>query len=317
MSRRMLLIAAGISLLLAACSIQPEIEDFTGVTGNDVVVFTRCNAREGSRAHFTEVMRAYKQNRIYNRMTGEELADWLESNPKEFANLKYSNFRDDARKLLEFYKDTGITYDFTMESNEINTLGFDMSVRRSFSNGLNRIGIGLQNDRTRDAKRTQRHFDTLDSLRLLPQSYCNTAPRFANFVFPSLGVTKVGELVRDFTVANQNLNLIGGKETLNIPEMTSTITFTTKTAANIGPGWELDPVRGAYIATGIGAKSDNSRQDKHQIIVIVQGSDPKKKQFFDEYGRIISREQALKQSGSDAVDRTIDRNFLQSFGPSR
>lgn len=311
------LVAAGLALPLAACSIQPQIEDFTGITGRDVVVFTRCQARAGLRAHFVEVMRAYGPTPVYENRTGEQIAKQIEENPTEFSDLKYAKLRSAPRRLVDFYKDSAITYDFTIESNEVNTAGFDLTVRRTFSNGLNRFGIALQNDRTRDAKFTQRHFDTFDSLFHLPESYCGSIPKHANLLFPSTGLTRVSEVIGDFTRANQNHNLIGDKETPNIPERTATITFTTRTAANFGPGWEIDPVRGAYIATSVGAKSDNSRQDKHQIIVIVQGADPKNKKNFDQFGRLVSTEQALRQSGSAAVERVIERNYLQSFGTPR
>lgn len=308
---------ASLSLPLAGCAIQPAIEDFTGITGQDVVTFTRCQARMGVRSHTKEVLRAYKKTIVYSGKTGEDTATWLDENPLEFSTLDYRKFEPAPRRLFEFYKDTAITYDFTIEANEVNTAGFDLAVRRTFSNGLNRFGLSLQNDRTRDSKITERHFDTFDSLYRVPESYCDALPARANYVFPSTGLTRISELVRDYTRANQNLNLIGSKETPNIPERTATITFTTKSAANFGPGWELDPVKGAYIATGIGAKSDNSRQDKHQIIVIVQGANPKNKQNFDEFGRIISAKDALKSSGAAAVERVIERNYLQSFGALR
>lgn len=317
MSKVSMLAIASMSLPLAACAIQPQIEDFTGITSQDVVIFTRCQARAGLRAHLAEVMRAYGQAPAYENRTGEQMARWIEENPYEFKNIKYEKFRDGPRRLVAFYKDSAITYDFTIEANEVNTAGFDLTVRRNFSNGLNRFGISLQNDRTRDAKFTQRHFDTFDSLLRTPQSYCDGIPKHANYLFPATGLTRVSEVVGDFTRANQNLNLIGDKESPDIPERTATITFTTKTAANFGPGWELDPVRGAYIATSVGAKSDNSRQDKHQIIVIVQGADPKNKKHFDQFGRIISAQQALRQSGAAAVERVIERNYLQSFGTPR
>jgi hypothetical protein len=159
---------------LGGCSIYPLPEDVTSFQSKHIVRITRCQARDAVRVEIQRTLAAWRHVVVYKRMTGAEMAQWLEDNPNNYHGLRLSDFSPQAARLYKFYDDTRISYDVTIDSTEMNSAGFDLALLKTFTRGSDLFGIKLQNDRTRQVKRQFRNYDSFDSLaRRLPPNYCD------------------------------------------------------------------------------------------------------------------------------------------------
>jgi hypothetical protein len=296
---------------LGGCSIYPLPEDVTGFQSKHIVRMTRCQARDAVRAEIQRTLAAWESVVVYKRMTGGEMARWLADNPDNYHGLRLSDFSPQAARLYKFYGDTRISYDFTIDSSEMNAAGFDLSLLRTFTRGSDLFGIKLQNERTRQVKRQFRNYDSFDNLaRGLPPNYCDGMPTGPNWVHPSTGVSKIATLIREFVDQNQRENLGSASDPLNA-EMNDTIVFTTKAIGNFDPTWSRDAIPGAFVPSEISVTADNHRLDVHTIIVLIQLPNQRDKiLLFDAEGHIS----AIGKNTIDAKFREIrDNNYKDDF----
>jgi hypothetical protein len=222
-------------------------------------------------------------------MTRDELLGWLQADPENFRRLDWKNFSPELRNPFEFYKDTSVSYDFTIDTTEVNTAGVNVTLLNTFKSGTDSIGLLAKNDRTREVSRHFRIFDTFDSLaRLMREDACSRVPQQANYLFPATGLLRINSLIDSFLLANQWENLAGDKTDYTTAQMTDTLTFTTKSTGNFDPSTTANPVVGRFVPSSATLNVDNSRQDLHTIIILVSlPPDKKGLPQFDVYGRIL------------------------------
>ncbi|GJE02912.1 hypothetical protein [Methylobacterium isbiliense] len=303
--------ASILAICCGGCSIYPLPEDVTSYQSKDIVRITRCQAREAVRDEIISTLHHFKDFVVYERMTGEQLADWLNEDRSRFRTIDLSKLAPRAKRLYTFYADTSISYDFTIDSIENNVAGFDLTLLKQLTNGSNSVGLLAKNDRTRQVKRQFRNYDGFDSLaRRLPESYCATVPRFENPIYPSTGLTRINTLVKDFVWQNQHENL-GSKTSATDADMNDTIMFTTKTTGNIDPTISTSPLTGSTIPTSLKISVDNYRWDVHTIIVLISlPSQRDKIVLYDQYGNITG----IGKSTIDEKFQIIrDNNFRDDF----
>ena len=138
-------------------------------------------------------------------MTGYETAAWLDQNPNNFHRIQWEKIVDPTiRKPLLFYKDTSVSYDFTIDSTEMNTAGVNLTLLKQLHAGTDNIGLVARNDRTREVKRHFRNYDSFDSLaRLMREDTCYGMPNVVNGLYPAAGLLRIDSLVNSFLFENQ------------------------------------------------------------------------------------------------------------------
>ncbi|SDI55682.1 MULTISPECIES: hypothetical protein [Bradyrhizobium] len=307
-----------IVLILGGCSIYPLPEDYLPsntdqpYTSDRIAATIRCQTRDAIRAVIRRNIAAVPASYIvYQRMARDEMLAWLDSNSANYRALKWPLFAPELRKPFEFYKDTNISYDFTIDSTEMNTLGLNITLLKALNAGTDTIGLLAKNDRTREASRHFRVFDTFDSLaRLMKEEACQNQPQAPNYLFPTAGLLRINTLVDSFLVANQWENLAGDKTDYTTAQMTDTLTFTTKSTGNFDPSTTTNSVVGRFVPSSAGLNVDNFRQDLHTIIILVS-LPPTKNGIpqFDEYGRILAPGKAgVRAAASEGLDRQREIN---------
>ena len=314
------LCSVSLALLLGGCSVYPLPEDVMPFNSDQIANVIRCQTRDAVRRIVRETAAATGSAIAYDGLTGDKTAAWLENHPEDFRTLKWEKFSPQLRAPFLFYKDTSISYDFTIDTTETNTAGVNLTLLRQLTGGTNNVGLVAKNDRTREVSRHFRSFDTFDSLaRLLDPNICRDAPTEINALYPSAGLLRIYSLVRSFLFANQKSNLAGADDAYTTAEMADTLTFTTKFTGNIEPSTTADPIVGKWLPSSASLNIDNSRQDLHTIIILLRlPPSPKGLPDFDAYGRIVApNRSAQRAAASAALDRQRDintQNALTRFG---
>ncbi|SEM66224.1 hypothetical protein [Bradyrhizobium sp. OK095] len=318
--RRLTWIAASaFAALSSGCSIYPLPDDVMSFNSDKIAAIIRCQTRDAIRQVVIRNIEAAGSPILYEQMNKEQLLDWLRSNPESWRRLKWERFALELRNPFVFYKDTSISYDFTIDTTEQNTTGLNVTLLRQFTGSTNAIGLGAKNDRTREVSRHFRTFDTFDSLaRLMRTDACENAPRAPNYLFPAAGLLRINSLVDSFLLANQWENLAGKDQDYTTASMSDTLTFTTKNTGNFDPSTTADPTIGKWVPTSASLNLDNLRQDLHTIIILISlPPDKKGLPQFDEFGRILAPGKAAKAAASAALDRQREfntQNALTRFG---
>jgi hypothetical protein len=307
-----------VALLLGGCSIYPLPEDYIvsssgkPYTSDRLAATVRCQTRDAIRAVIRRNIAAVPETDIvYQRMSRDDMLAWLDSNPANYRTLRWDRFEPKLSKPFEFYKDTNISYDFTIDTTEMNSVGLNVTLLKALNAGSDTIGLLAKNDRTREANRHFRAFDTFDSLaRLMTEEACKNEPETPNYLFPTAGRLRINTLIDSFLVTNSWENLAGEKADYTTAQMTDTLTFTTKSTGNFDPSTTTTSVVGRFVPSSAGLNVDNYRQDLHTIIILIS-LPPTKNGIpqFDEYGRILLASKAgVRASASAGLDRQRDVN---------
>jgi hypothetical protein len=301
----------GLGISIAGCSIYPLSEDVMPFDSTRIAALIRCQTRDAIREAIIRNIEAARSPFVYGRRTRDEFLDWLRQNPDNFRSLKWENFAPELRAPFNFYKDTSVSYDFTIDTTEMNTAGLNVTLLKKLTGGTDSIGLVAKNDRSREVKRHFRSFDTFDSLvRLMHPNACLAVPQQANFLFPTAGLLKINSLIDSFLLTNTWENLAGDAKDYTTAQMTDTLTFTTKSTGNFDPSTTHDPIVGRFVPSSASLNLDNSRQDLHTIIILVSlPPDKKGLPQFDEFGRILPPGQpATRAAASVALDRQREYN---------
>ncbi|OSJ13534.1 hypothetical protein BST63_16460 [Bradyrhizobium canariense] len=300
------------TLCCGACSIYPLPEDTTSFDSDRIASVIRCQTRDAIRRVIVALIATGKDRVVYRGMTGYQTAAWLEQQPAHFHEVKWEQITDTKiRAPLLFYKDTSVSYDFTIDTTEVNTAGVNVTLVKKLFVGNDSIGLVAKNDRTREVKRHFRAYDSFDSLaRLMKEETCDGMPQQVNALYPATGLLRIDSLVNSFLLANQWGNLAGDDANYTTAQMTDTLTFTTKFTGNVDPSTAIDPVTGRFVPSSASLNIDNSRQDLHTILILLRlPPNTKGLPQFDEYGRIIAPGYVgQKAAASAALDRQRDFN---------
>ena len=311
MQRVVSVVALVLGISIGGCSIYPLPEDVMPFDSDKIAAIVRCQTRDAIRQVILRNVAAAKSPIVYGRTTREELVTWLQENPENFRSLKWEKFAPELKNPFLFYKDTSVSYDFSIDSTEMNTAGVNLTLLRKLTGGTDNVGLVAKNDRTREVKRHFRSFDTFDSLaRLMREDACYDMPQQINPVFPTAGLLRINSLIDSFLLANQWGNLAGDDKSYTTAQMTDTITFTTKSTGNFDPSTTADPVVGRFVPSSVSLTIDNSRQDLHTIIILISlPPDKKGLPQFDEYGRILPPGKTGQRAAASAtLDRQKDYN---------
>jgi len=298
------------------CSVYPMPEDYSGATGVEITNLTRCQIGDGVKERIIALLESdrFKSQLAYESKTGEQFAGWLKEDPERFRTMNWASLKGSAGYAMNFYKNTAVSIDYSLEGSENNKIGVDGTLLRVLKKGSNTFGFGGSNDRTRTLKSQWRSFDTFSSLILRPKKDCEKAPKVANLLYPSAGLTKVATIVERFTALNEEQNA-ASKDDVGLASLSDTITYITKTGGNFKPTFRLPGSTNDLIATELAPSIDMSRQDTHVITVLVQQTDGLPKVRFDTGGRItdLTAAQARRLNAEAGLDRVQARNAEDSL----
>ncbi|MBA9071716.1 hypothetical protein FHR71_005502 [Methylobacterium sp. RAS18] len=267
--------------------------------------------RDAIRTEYIRNLEAGRERFAYKGMTGTQAAQYFRDDMDRFEGVQWSDFTKDPRGVFEFYGNTAIAYDFTIESSEMNAAGVDLTLLRKLTRGSDAVGLLAKNDRTRVVRRHFRVFDSFDSLvRRLQRGRCAGVPHLPNAIFPSTGTLRLHSLVKNFTIQNQVGNLGGKDWDYRTAQMDDTMIFTTKSTGNFDPTLSSDATPGVFVPSQIKLTMDNYRQDLHTIIILLQLSeDPSKALRFDQRGLLTAPLQSERRLQLEVgLDRVVDRN---------
>lgn len=319
-----------IFLSVSGCSIYPLPDDVMAYSSRDIALQVRCETRYAIQNEIEENLRLVGDQPGYDGMSGTEAAAFFKSNPVNYKNLDWAKFSPDLSAFI-YYKDTNVSYDFTLAGTEQNDSGLSASLLGQFAEHTDTIGIDIGRTSTRDVKRHFRIFDSFDSLAIrLEEDLCHnfndvdvtsklpdkSYKKTPNFVFPSTGALRIHNLIHDFLLQNETNNLGGEKTDWKTANMTDTITFTTKANGNVHPSAKFDTDGLEFSLASVGITSDNSRQDVHTIIVDISlPADISGQPVYDQGGRLLNpaSQQARIALANQNLDRAEDKNFKDDF----
>ena len=290
-------------LFLSGCSIYPLPQDVTDYSSRDVALQIRCGAKFSVEKELESVLDHFGNTPAYETYSASQFSDLLDKHPDSYSSLNWQNFKGPIKSLFDFYKDTGVSYDFTLDGTEQNDFNLGGGVNGAWSHRTDTLGFKVANERTREAKRHFRLYDSFDSLIHTPEVTCRdfnhgdpdsklpnkSFAQTPHYMFPSTGMLRIRDLIHDFVVQNQTNNLGGPDKSWSTADMTDTITFTTKSTGNFDPSTKMVTAVHGWSLASLNLGSDNSRQDVHTIVIDVSlPADKSGLPTFDSSGRLVS-----------------------------
>ena len=280
MNGKSLLSACALALSGGACSTYPLPQDTTGSLTHQIVAHVRCEARDGLRKTAIEQLaRYFATTPVLGSETGGELARRLDRNRDAFLHLEIKRFTPAARKIFSFYANSQIAYAFTLDLTESNVDGFNVGFSRAFSARRDGVALGATSSRSRNVKRDFNIVDTFGELALkVDDGYCSEKNGI-NIVYPLVGKLPIEDLISNYIEMNQ-FSILGGGGTDRkavfgteanpaIPQMGDTIIFDTKFTGTAGPTFALNPAGMGFLLASADFKTEDYRQDRHQLIITV------------------------------------------------
>ena len=323
MNGKSLLSACALALSGGACSTYPLPQDTTGSLTHQIVAHVRCEARDGLRKTAIEQLRRYFATEpVLGAETGGQLAQRLETYPNDFIGLQLTKLAPRARKIFSFYANSQIAYAFTLDLTESNIDDFNIGFSRAFSKRRDGIALGATASRSRNVKRDFNIVDTFGELALkVDDTYCSEKGGI-NIVYPLVGKLPIEDLISNYIEMNQFSILGGGGKDPKtvfgteanpaIPQMGDTIIFDTKFTGSAGPTFTLNPTGMGFLLASADFKTEDYRQDRHQLIITVSTAPDQAKAHRSNPGSpMVAPFVAGRSTEQSRVDFARETLFLQ------
>jgi hypothetical protein len=234
---------------LGACAIHPLPEDVTGIKTPQIVHRVRCEASEAVHLAKTKIIEE------------PSASPWR-------AQIR--------QKKLKALESIGIVYSFSLEGQEMNSLG---SATATFQKpGIFSANPSISDTLTRENVRTFTVVDNFTKLLAL-RKYCAPAAPGPNYQYPIAGKIGVAEMIDTFVTMAVYADLDAEQQGLkdgseapllgmnSAPTMVDTLSFTTVLSAGVTPTWTLTPVGKALQLTNASINLGATRMDIHQVII--------------------------------------------------
>ena len=291
----------------------------------------RCQARRAVRKSFEDALQMFGNEIVASiptkgytkKYTGPQLLVSLDSRELSYRDLKVEYFTGVSLKPFNYYANTQVAYEFTLDLKENNAQGFNIDLIRQFLRRADKIGISITSDRTRQLTRTFTVQDSFFNLATkIDDSQCSS--EFSqNIAFPLTGYMPVQDLVATYISINE-FNILtklkpnledykafqGTEDGPATPQMADTIIFTTKLIGKNEPTIEYKPVGPGFDVAGLGFTNNNSREDMHKVIVTVTTSPVTKIKPGTKGERVINpTPQERREDALNAIWAQRERNF--------
>ena len=299
--------------LVAGCAIRPLPEHVTGLTTFNIVKQVRCETRE---AIFDTYIKALADNPNVFGERAREIAEEFRGHPELMARFKPTLFTGSARELVDFFWNTGIAYNFSLDMTETNNLDAQVDFLGALTNSVPSLGVSAGLDRQRENIRTFTLTDDFKGLiNLKPENYCDGHIAVdGNQIYPIAGKIGIEPFVHEFVRISLFTNLSSDKDG-GPPTMVDSLLFTTTLGGSAVPKIVFSPVGQAFQLADASLTAAVSRKDVHTLTMglsIVAAPPPQaagsRKALF---GRLLtSKGTGTRQAAADAVDQELTRQAL-------
>ncbi|TIQ35399.1 MAG: hypothetical protein E5X48_13580 [Mesorhizobium sp.] len=270
MGRQDVTVLAALPFFLVSCASHPVIDDVTYFTADDIAHKIRCETREAI-AH--EIGYWLSQPELIDDKYGHDIGPKLIEDYNYISNVDWSKLLPKDKEYIDFFMDTAIAYDFTLNMTEANNGSVDLNLFSPITRGTISLNVKTGADRTRNNVETFSNADTfrylITDIDKIQPNYCNPRSERAgffnsnpNYIYPISGKIGIEKMVDEF-VTMSLFHGLKGEKTSAAPTMAHALEFTTKIYGNLTPKVVLNPptVQDATFAF------NNSREDKHKVIV--------------------------------------------------
>jgi hypothetical protein len=302
------------AFLVAGCAIRPLPEQVTGITTFNIVKQIRCETRE---AAFNVLVKGLANNPNVFGEPARTIAEGFRDRPELMHQFKPALFTGKARQFVDFFWNTGIAYNFSLDMTEINDFGANVNLIQTLTGSTTTLGLGGGVDRLRENKRTFTITDDFKGLlNLKPRTYCDEhLAASENPIYPITGRIGVELFVREFVRVALFTNLKDDKDYDGAPTMVDTLLFNTFVSGSVSPKVVFSPVGRAFQVADASFTAVASRRDIHtltmglSVLAAPPGSAASGgRQLF---GRLLtSRGGGTKKTAADAVDQELTRQAL-------
>ncbi|MFC0242923.1 hypothetical protein [Rhodopseudomonas telluris] len=293
----------------------PLPEDVIGAEfrTSEIVHHIRCEARAAIKSAIVDYFRHTKKPElmaIAGRLQSGEL-------PFEEFTRGLGELAQPARDNIIKYRGAAITYDFTFDITEQNTLSGEADIVHLFSRGVLSVGPRGTGDLQRQTVRIFRANDTFHELMLFPSRRCTDDGSPENLLYPVSGTIGLAEMIKTFVDLNQFQKLTGKED--KVPTLTDTFKFQTTFSGSVGPQVTLAPLGQRTYLAGGSLTASAMRKDIHQVIVALalppppNGPPPSTGLFG---GAPLRAPATATEQSNAAADGAIQRSIINKLGNS-
>ncbi|MCK1298380.1 MULTISPECIES: hypothetical protein [unclassified Bradyrhizobium] len=302
------------ALLVASCAVRPLPEQATGITTFNIVKQIRCETRE---AAFNVLVNGLANNPDVFGEPARATAEGFRGHPELMHQFKPVLFAGNAREFVNFFWDTGIAYNFSLDMTEINDFGANVNLIQLPTGSTTMLGLGGGVDRLRENKRTFTITDDFKGLlNLKPRTYCDGhLATNEETIYPITGRIGVELFIREFVRVALFTNLKEDKDYDGAPTMVDTLLFNTFVSGSISPRVVFSPVGRAFQLADASVTAAASRRDVHTLTmglsVIAAPPGAAASGGRQLFGRLLtSRGGGTKKAAAEAVDQELTRQAL-------
>ncbi len=301
------------ALLLAGCAIRPLPEQVTGITTFNIVKQIRCETRE---AVFDTFIKALADNPQVFGEAAQGVAEGFRGHPELMAQFKPTLFTGNARDFVNFFWNTGIAYNFSLDMTETNNLDTQINFIQALTGSTRTLGLSAGLDRQRENTRTFTITDDFKGLlNLKPKTYCDEHIAFGeNQIYPMAGKIGIEPFVHEFVRIALFTNLDVDKDS-GAPTMVDTLQFQTTLSGSAVPKIVFSPVGRGFQLADASLTAVVTRKDVHTLTMglsvvappVAQAA-PSERPLF---GRLLtSKGGGTRQAAANAVDQELTRQAL-------
>lgn len=300
------------ALLVAGCAIRPLPEQVTGIRTFDIVKRIRCETRE---AAFNVLVAGLANNPEVFGESARAIAEGFRDRAELMDQLKPTLFTGNARQFIDFFWNTGIAYNFSLDMTETNDFGANLDFGQILTGSTTTLGLGGALDRLRENKRTFTITDDFKGLlNLKPKTYCDGHLEAGeNPIYPITGRIGVELFVREFVRVALFTNLKDDKDYSGAPTMVDTLLFNTFVSGSASPKVVFSPIGRAFQLADASFTATATRRDIHTLTMglSVLPGPPTVSGGRQLFGRLLtSKGGGTRQTAADAVDQELTRQAL-------
>jgi hypothetical protein len=306
------ILASSFALPVAGCAIRPLPEQVAGITTFNIVKQIRCETRE---AVFNTFVKALADNPQEFGETARQIAEGFRDHPEMMSQFKPTLFVGTARDFVNYFWNTGIAYNISLDMTETNNLDTQIDFIKPIVGSPRTLGLSGGLDRQRENTRTFTITDDFKGLLNLRNSYCEQhLAAGENPIYPIAGKIGIEPFVHEFVRLALFTNLGVDKDS-GAPTMVDTLQFQTTLSGSAVPKVVFSPVGRAFQLADASLTAAVSRKDVHKLTMglsvlpapVAQAPTGEKPLF----GRLLtSKGGGTRQSAANAVDQELTRQAL-------
>lgn len=308
-----IIIPLACALLLANCAIRPLPEQVTGITTFNIVKQIRCETRE---AAFNTLIKGLADNPKVFGEPAQRIAEGFRDHPELMYRLKPGLFTGNARDFVDYFWNTGVAYNFSLDMTETNNLDAQVDFIQVLTRSTRTLGIGGGLDRQRENTRTFTITDDFKGLlNLEPRDYCDGhLAADENHIYPIAGRIGIEPFVHEFARIAL-FGSLGVDKDSGAPTMVDTLQFQTTLSGSAVPKVVFSPVGRGFQLADAALTAEVTRKDVHTLTMglsvvaapaaaAAQGGKPL-------FGRLLTAKGGgTRQSAANAVDQELTRQAL-------